>query len=152
MLITSWPFPGHLFPQIAVAHALRRQGHRVAFYTGAAGARIVRAEGFPCYPFMSIDEAAIERLMRSRPAHPWRPAAMPQLAVLLRRWLLETVPQQVDDLDPILDEWAPTVIVTEPTMWGPILIVLSIEDVRSVAIELAEDYEGWTQIAEERGE
>jgi segregation and condensation protein A len=36
--------------------------------------------------------------------------------------------------------------------WGPILIVLSIEDVRAVAIELAEDYEGLTQIAEEQGE
>lgn len=36
--------------------------------------------------------------------------------------------------------------------WGPILIVLSIEDVRSVAIELAEDYEGLTHIAEEQGE
>lgn len=36
--------------------------------------------------------------------------------------------------------------------WGPILIVLAIEDVRSVAIELAEDYEGLTQIAEEQGE
>jgi segregation and condensation protein A len=36
--------------------------------------------------------------------------------------------------------------------WGQILIVLSIEDVRSVAIELAEDYEGWTQNAEEQGE
>jgi chromatin segregation and condensation protein Rec8/ScpA/Scc1 (kleisin family) len=36
--------------------------------------------------------------------------------------------------------------------WGPILIVLSIEDIRSVAIELAEDYEGLRQIAEEQSE
>jgi segregation and condensation protein A len=36
--------------------------------------------------------------------------------------------------------------------WGPILIVLSIEDVRSVSIELAEDYEGLGYIAEEQGE
>lgn len=36
--------------------------------------------------------------------------------------------------------------------WGPILIVLAIEDVRSVAVELAEDYEGLTQIVEEQGE
>ena len=36
--------------------------------------------------------------------------------------------------------------------WGPIVIVLSIEDIRSVAIELAEDYEGLTQIVEEQGE
>jgi segregation and condensation protein A len=36
--------------------------------------------------------------------------------------------------------------------WGPILLVLAIEDVRSVSIELAEDYEGMAQIAEERSE
>lgn len=36
--------------------------------------------------------------------------------------------------------------------WGPILIVLSIEDIRAVSVELAEDYEGLRQIAEEQSE
>jgi UDP:flavonoid glycosyltransferase YjiC (YdhE family) len=56
VLFTAWPFPGHLFPQIAVAQALRQQGHDVAFYTGAEGARIAAAEGFTCFPFRQVDE------------------------------------------------------------------------------------------------
>jgi chromatin segregation and condensation protein Rec8/ScpA/Scc1 (kleisin family) len=45
-----------------------------------------------------------------------------------------------------------TVDAIQEERWGPILIVLSIEDIESVAIELAEDYEGWRQIAEEQSE
>jgi MGT family glycosyltransferase len=123
VLFTAWPFPGHLFPQIAVAHALRRQGHEIAFYTGAEGARIARSEGFACYPFRHVNEEAIEALMRSRPADPWRLTRLPRLAVLLKRWLLETVPQQVEDLEAVIAEWRPSVIATDPTLWAPILVL-----------------------------
>jgi MGT family glycosyltransferase len=123
VLFTAWPFPGHLFPLIAVAHALRRRGHEVAFYTGADSAEIVRGEGFECFSFRRVDEAAIDGLMRGRPAEPWRLTRLPRLAVLLRRWLLETVPQQIDDLEDVMRRWAPTVIATEPTLWAPILVL-----------------------------
>jgi MGT family glycosyltransferase len=123
VLFTAWPFPGHLFPQIAVAHALRRQGHDVAFYTGAEGARIVAGEGFACYPFRRVNEEAIDALMRGRPADPWRVTRLPRLAVLLRRWLLDTVPQQVEDLEAVVADWLPSVIATDPTLWAPILVL-----------------------------
>jgi MGT family glycosyltransferase len=123
VLFTAWPFPGHLFPQIAVANALRRRGCECAFYTGAEAARIVRGEGFTCFPFQRVDEEAIDRLMRGRPANPWRVSQLPRVAALLKRWLLDTTPQQVEDLEPIIAQWRPSVIASDPTMWAPMLVL-----------------------------
>jgi MGT family glycosyltransferase len=41
----------------------------------------------------------------------------------MRSWLLETLPDQVEDLLPIVESWKPDVIVCDPTMWSPILIL-----------------------------
>ena len=56
ILITTWPFPGHLFTQMAIALALRERGHQVAFYTGSRGARVASDEGFDCFCFEHVDE------------------------------------------------------------------------------------------------
>jgi len=42
---------------------------------------------------------------------------------VMRSWLLETLPGQVEDLLPIIERWKPDVIVCDPTMWSPILIL-----------------------------
>jgi MGT family glycosyltransferase len=122
-LFAAWPFPGHLFPQIAVARAIARLGHECAFYTGRESAELVRAEGFACFPFSHVDEDAIGRLMRERPSEPWRLANISRLGLLLRRWLLDTIPDQIRDLEEILASWQPTVIACDPTLWAPILVV-----------------------------
>jgi len=44
------------------------------------------------------------------------------LKATLRQWLLETIPQQVDDLEVVLADWRPDVVVCDPFMWSPILI------------------------------
>ena len=46
----------------------------------------------------------------------WR--TMLQFASTIQGWLLDTIPQQVQDLEPILAEWRPDVMVTEQNMWG----------------------------------
>jgi MGT family glycosyltransferase len=38
-------------------------------------------------------------------------------------WLIDTVPGQVADLEPIVADWRPDVIVSETAMWGPILVL-----------------------------
>ena len=55
-LITSWPFPGHIYPQIAIALALRERGHECAFYSGAKIAGVLESEGFRLFPFVKLDE------------------------------------------------------------------------------------------------
>ena len=128
-LFAAWPFPGHLFPQIALAHALRARGHDCAFYTGEQTAPVVRDEGFPVFPFRHVDEAALDRLMRSRPAEPWRPSNGPRVTLMLRKWLLDTVPAQVRDLQEAVATWRPHVIGSDPTMWAPMLVLAEMCDV-----------------------
>jgi MGT family glycosyltransferase len=122
-LFTAWHFPGHVFPLIAKAHALRALGHECAFYTGRGAAPIVREEGFECFTFEHVDEARIDRLMHERPAELWRPANMPKVARLMRRWLLETLADQVKDLDAVVASWRPDVIGADLALWAPILVL-----------------------------
>ncbi|NJN19760.1 MAG: glycosyltransferase family 1 protein, partial [Oscillochloris sp.] len=120
-LIAVWPFASHYFPLIAIAHALRDRGHTVAFYSGRAAAATLTGQGFMHFPFQSVDEAEVERLMFARDSYASGRNPL-QLKALLRRWLLGTLPDQVRDLEPIVAEWQPDVIVSETSLWGPILV------------------------------
>jgi len=122
-LFTAWQFPGHVFPLIAKAHALSALGHECAFYTGGANVSTVREEGFECFPFRHVDEARIDRLMRERPAEPWRPSSVPRLALLMRRWLLDTLSDQVKDIDAIIASWRPDVIGADLALFAPIVVL-----------------------------
>ena len=122
-LFTVWPFPGHIHPNIAVAHALRRLDHEVGFYTSEAARPIVEGEGFVCFPFQRIDEALVHDTVLSpagimaQRGHPLR------LRAMWRELLIGTVPSQLADLDSLLSTWTPDVIVCDPIMWGPILVL-----------------------------
>jgi MGT family glycosyltransferase len=121
-LFTVWPFPGHLYPTIAIAHALRTRGHEVAFYTGTEARSIVEGEGFRCFPFKRIDEQHLDAMMFTRNTYAsWKQPF--RFKALLREWLLGTLLQQVEDLTAIIAAWQPDTIVSETSMWGPILIL-----------------------------
>lgn len=132
-LITTWPLSGHIYPNIALAHALRERGHEVAIYTGAVACSVVEREDFTCFPFKKLDGEAFKQLMASGY---WTPhfgkRVMKQRAVY-RAWLVDTVPAQLSDLEEILPAWSPNVIICDPAMWGPILVLSETHDV-SVAI------------------
>jgi UDP:flavonoid glycosyltransferase YjiC (YdhE family) len=120
-LFAVWPFPTHLFPSVAVAHALRRRGHEAAFYTGASVRRLLEGEGFRCFPFERVEEAraaaiVFEGLVPG--AH--RPFRVRRL---WREWLLGTAVAQVEDLDRVLRRWSPEAVVCDLTMWGPPLVL-----------------------------
>jgi MGT family glycosyltransferase len=53
---------------------------------------------------------------------------------LLQRWLLDTVPGQVSDVEEILGWWNPTVILSDESMWGPTLVVREKHGVPVVAV------------------
>jgi MGT family glycosyltransferase len=121
-LIAVWPFAGHYFPLIAVAQALRRRGHSVAFYTGARAQPVVAGEGFEHFPFTHIDEQRVDEIMFTRAAYASRRQPL-QLQALLREWLLRTLPGQVADLTPILQSWRPDVLISETSLLGPMLVL-----------------------------
>jgi len=121
-LFTVWPFAGHFFPQIAIAHALRERSHECAFYTGIRACKVVEDEGFQCFPFRHVDEEQLYQVMFSQQRGSLQWKGLFQLNTTLRKWLVDTIPQQVQDLEAVFDNWRPDVVACDPTMWAPILI------------------------------
>ena len=123
-LITCWPFTGHVFGQLGIAEELRRRGHQVAFYTGPAAAPTIEGAGFELLPFRRLDEQRAFRSVRILESHdPRRPPAPRTVARTFRSWLVDTIPDQLADLDPLLREWRPDVLVTDLSLWGPIVVL-----------------------------
>jgi MGT family glycosyltransferase len=125
-LVTCWPFVGHLYPQISVAHALRDRGHEVAFYSHESARPVVEGEGFELFPFEHVDERRYERIHALEAEVPPTQPRWRTLSVAMRAYrdmLAGSIPEQVADLRPILGSWRPDVLVTDPALWGPILVI-----------------------------
>jgi MGT family glycosyltransferase len=122
-LFTVWPFPGHVHPNVAIARALVARGHDPAFYTGRSIAPSLENEGLLVFPFQAVDEHRVTDTVRSLDALSldWRRAR--ERKAMLRDWLLETIDAQLQDLDRIVKEWKPDVLVCDPAMWGPLIVL-----------------------------
>jgi MGT family glycosyltransferase len=127
VLLTFWPFPGHVNPALALAHAIRARGHEPAVYTGESACALIEREGFRCFPFKHVNEEKVHAF-----AHidlPIGKSVRDQLkraSILktqLHEWLVATVPDQVADINDIVSAWRPDVIVQETALWGPVLVV-----------------------------
>ncbi len=121
-LFTVWPIPGHLFPQIPIAQALRERGHECAFYTGSRGSKVLEGEGFLHFPFRYLNEDEFYQTLFSGDRGGLSLNGWLKYSEMLRKWLLGTIPDQIADLEPLLDEWRPDVIVCDVAMWAPILV------------------------------
>ncbi len=122
-LVTSWQPPGHLYPQIAVGNALRARGHEVAFYAAPQNAAVLESEGYRLFPFTRMDEAELDKTLFGAGRNSSSPNGGFSFATLLREWMIETIPNQVADLEAILTEWKPDAIASEVSMWGPTFIL-----------------------------
>ena len=122
-LITVWPFTGHIHPNMAIAYSLRKRGHEVAFYTGKTFQHLVEGEGFRFFPFQKVDEERVGRLVFSSEGIISRPMKPFRFKAMWRAWVFETVPMQISDLEGVMTSWPPDVIVCDPTMWGPFLVL-----------------------------
>lgn len=109
---------------MAIARVLRERGHECAFYSGPRAARVVEGEGFPFFPSGKAEEDAMYDFMfapgQTRTVN-WR--TMLQFTTTLQGWLMNTIPQQVAELEPILSQWRPDAVVTEQNMLGPVLVL-----------------------------
>jgi len=128
-LFTLWPFPGHVHPNLAIAHALRKRGHDAAFYTGDSIRPSLVSEGFDCFPFVSVHESRVTAMVLTLDSLSldWRSPR--RRKALLVEWLLGTVDAQLADLRSILDVWRPDVLVCDPAMWGPLLVLQESEQI-----------------------
>jgi MGT family glycosyltransferase len=125
-LVTCWPFVGHLYPQISVAHALRARGHDVAFYTHGSARAVVEGEGFTLFPFRAVDSQRYERIHALEAEVPATQPGVRTLSVGMRAYrdmLADSIPEQITDLQEIVPRWRPDVVITDPALWGPILVL-----------------------------
>ncbi len=122
--MTCWPFTGHVHNQLAIAEELRGRGHEVAFYTGPSARALLEGEGFEVFTFDRLDEQRGYRGMRA--LEPADARSRPSPGVVrraLRDWLVETIPDQLADLEPLLARWRPDVLVCDLSLWGPIMVL-----------------------------
>ena len=130
-VFACWPFAGHVHPSIAIARAVRARGHEVAFYTGESVRSTVEGEGFEFLPFRKVDEKRIVALVSSE--FPYCSSLWQQLRnarrfqAAFREWLVDTIPQQVEDLDLVLSDR--DVIVSDSSFWGPILALRELRQI-----------------------
>ncbi|MGY1806333.1 glycosyltransferase [Blastococcus sp. SYSU D00669] len=119
ILFTTMPMAGHLRPGLPIAKALLAAGHEVAWYSGAnyeaeiarTGARIYRMAAE-----LDFDDALADE--RAGTA-----GRKPGLATLKRAMIdlfINPVPDWVADIDAVLDDFRPDVVVAEQGfMAGP---------------------------------
>ena len=118
-LITCWPFVGHLYPQMSVAHVLRCRAHEVAFYTHESTRAVVAGEGFTLFPFVHVDGRRYERIHALEAQVPVTQPGRQTLSVAMQAYrdmLADSIPEQVSDLLPILANWRPDVLITDLAM------------------------------------
>ncbi|MGD8848063.1 MAG: hypothetical protein PVI54_21250, partial [Desulfobacteraceae bacterium] len=132
-LFSVWPFPGHFFPNIAVAECLLERHHEVAFFTGAKVMPILEKNGIAGFPFMEMVESDIDQLVWSQAGISGHRKNLLAYRRLLHQWLIGTIPQQISDLNIVLDKYCPDVLVTDPAMWAPFLVLREIRNI-SVAV------------------
>ncbi len=122
VLFASWPLNGHLHPLMEMARELKTRGWSVAFYCAGGTRRAMLLEGFELYPYVHLDERALEELLHSRRRR-GRYRNFIGFLGILRQWLLDTVPGQVRDMEAIQRRWQPSLIVSDESMWGATLVL-----------------------------
>jgi MGT family glycosyltransferase len=123
-LLACWPFVGHINPYMSVALALRARGHDVAFYTSQLALPTVEAEGFRVFPFQQVDEDYVWQIVQMMETE--APVGQTSVRAQVRTfqdWLVGTMEGQIADLEPVVGDWRPDVLVAETAMWGPILVL-----------------------------
>jgi MGT family glycosyltransferase len=119
ILFTTMPLAGHLRPGLPIARQLVADGHDVAWYSGATYEHLVRRVGAQVFRMSAeadIDDTAIDgELDRGK---------KPGLGTLKRAIMdifIAPIPRWVEELDAIIDEFGPDVVVAEQGfMAGPI--------------------------------
>ena len=122
-IFAVWPFPGHVFPHLAVATALRKRGHTCVFYTGEKARELIESQGFEVEPFRALDEQRLLDIMLSPARGSLKPRDWRRFSLTLRGWLVDTMPGQLEDLIAIIDRRRPGRDSVDPAMWGPSLVL-----------------------------
>jgi MGT family glycosyltransferase len=128
-----------LNPHIAVALELRRRGHDVAFYSGSRAADALGRLGLTHFCTSHADEESPYHDLNRTPStgRTFTLGELLHLRATLYRWFIGPIEGQLADLEPILGQWKPNVIVCDPMVWGPFLVLAEARKVPVVILSWA---------------
>jgi MGT family glycosyltransferase len=122
VLFACWPFEGHVLPNLSIATALRDRGAEVAFYTAESAHPTIEGQRLRAYPFDRLDPAWRRLQERERELGGARQSLRAMREIFTER-LIDTIPAQVADLEAVIDDFSPDVLVTDLTMYGPAVVL-----------------------------
>lgn len=122
VLCTCLPGHGHFNPMLALAQALRRGGHEVAFSTAADYCRHIEETGFPAYP---SGLSLADQIATARARYPAHDAltAMDRFEQFVPRMLAGVAaPARAGGVARAVADWQPDVLIHDETeMAGPVV-------------------------------
>ncbi len=124
ILFATLPYPGCIHPHLAVAVALARRGHEVAFFTGEPMRERVVEAGYLHFPFPEALDSHYARLITSPTegiGANW--SRRGSLRGRLRAFFSEAMPMQYQGLEELLTHWPADLIVSDPAIWTPYVIL-----------------------------
>lgn len=123
ILFITLSYPGCLHVNMAVAQAMSRRGHKIAFYTSESVRYRVEESGFICFSFDPKLQAGFDHMVLSDDVMGGTLARMLRFRQYMRQAFVDGIPQQLADLERILQQWPTDLIVCDPGVWGTFLIL-----------------------------
>ncbi len=114
-LFASMPAAGHIGPLVPLAFELVARGHSIAWYTGDAYRDKVEATGATFYPHVHAPDRDVSELDAEFPERA-KLKGVAKFKFDMREVFIAAVPGQVADLEAMLDDVRPDIIVAEPGM------------------------------------
>ncbi|HZS91022.1 MAG TPA: glycosyltransferase [Chloroflexota bacterium] len=112
-LFCVWPAPGHVYPSLPIARALRERGHDVAYVTYAEFEPVLRGFDVAYFP------------LRSRPSNPQTrqtPLRGADARAIFRALFILPASAMARMIDRAADEFRPDVLVHDQRSFGPVLV------------------------------
>lgn len=111
-LFGVWLAPGHMYPAIAIGHALVQCGHTVAFHTDASFEHLLSPLGIELCAIQGVTALAE---LRDEPA-----GAVARKEAFRARFVAR-VPGDVQSLRQAIAAWRPDVLINDPVMFAPLI-------------------------------
>ena len=112
ILFTTMPMAGHLRPGLPIARQLVAEGHDVAWYSGAKYADLIARTGARMFTMSSevdFDDTFVDEQIDGGARKP----GLATLSRAIRELFVEPIPGWVAEVDAVMEEFRPDVVVCE---------------------------------------
>jgi MGT family glycosyltransferase len=121
-LFATMPAAGHVGPLVPLAFELIARGHSIAWYTGDDYREKVEATGATFHPHVHAPDRDVSQMDAEFPERA-KLKGIAKFKFDVREVFIAAVPGQVADIEALLDEVRPDVIVAEPGMAAAVRVI-----------------------------